>query len=238
MSLPQYYSILGIQSTATSEDIRQAYRKESLRTHPDRLPGTATAEERRRATERFQAVADAYYVLSDPGRRAEYDRIFRSRPASAFETSTDPDAQERASSNFFEEFARFFTAGTGTASAEPGSASAGPSGGRTDEKDDEGAPHRPNAEHVFGDVFEDLLEPEVAHVHKTWTYVGGAAGAALGFIVANAAGAVAGAFAGSQLGRVRDAKGKPVAQVFAGLPMSQKTQILRALAFKVLGTMQ
>lgn len=36
------------------------------------------------------------------------------------------------------------------------------------------------------------LEPEVAHVHKTWTYVGGAAGAALGFIVANAAGAVAG----------------------------------------------
>lgn len=33
------------------------------------------------------------------------------------------------------------------------------------------------------------------------------------------------AFAGSQLGRVRDAKGKPVAQVFAGLPMSQKTQV-------------
>lgn len=45
---------------------------------------------------------------------------------------------------------------------------------------------------MFGDVFADLLEPEVNHVRKTWTVVGGAAGVALGFIVANVPGAVAG----------------------------------------------
>lgn len=44
-------------------------------------------------------------------------------------------------------------------------------------------------------------------------------------------------FAGNKLGQIRDNKGKPVAQVFATLPGSQKAQILRALAFKVLGSM-
>lgn len=44
-------------------------------------------------------------------------------------------------------------------------------------------------------------------------------------------------FAGNKLGAIRDNKGKPVAQVFATLPVSQKAEILRALAFKVLGSM-
>lgn len=81
------------------------------------------------------------------------------------------------------------------------------------------------------------LEPEVANVHRRWTWVGGAAGAALGYIVANIPGAVAGGFAGNRLGAIRDAKGKSVAAVFATLPGAQKAEILRALAFKVLGSM-
>ena len=47
----------------------------------------------------------------------------------------------------------------------------------------------------------------------------------MGYIVANIPGAVAGGFAGNRLGAVRDAKGKSVAQVFAGLESSKKAEV-------------
>ncbi|BEI86349.1 hypothetical protein CcaverHIS002_0606360 [Cutaneotrichosporon cavernicola] len=233
-TLPQYYNILNIDSTATAEEIRTAYRRESLKTHPDRLSPKAPADERRRYTERFQAVADAYYVLSDPVRRAEYDALFRTRPASAFtDAGADEDEQDRASKNFFEEFARYFKNATGnTADADGADSGVGSEPGTPPRR------ARPDPNGVFGDVFEELLEPEVANVHRRWSFVGGAAGAAMGYIVANIPGAVAGAFAGNRLGAIRDAKGKSVAQVFSTLPGAQKAQILRALAVKVLGSMQ
>ncbi|KAK4687675.1 hypothetical protein P7C73_g2446, partial [Tremellales sp. Uapishka_1] len=203
-----------------SDEIRQAYKRESLKTHPDRLPQKATPQERRKATERFQAVADAYYVLSDPSRRAEYDSLFRSRPSTAFrDDSASEFEQEQASSSFFDNFSSFFKNATG---------SAGDAGEKRE---------RPDANGVFGDVFEEMLAPEVAHVRPWWSWVGGAAGGALGYVVANVPGAVAGGFAGNRLGAIRDAKGKSVAQVFSGLGSSQKAEILRALAFKVLGSM-
>ncbi|KAF9474464.1 DnaJ-domain-containing protein [Pholiota conissans] len=89
---PDYYKLLNIPKTATHEEVRQAYRKESLKTHPDRLVNASQAEIRQ-ATERFQAVADAYYVLSDIKRRQEYDLLYRSRT----DRTTDPES----SSNFF-----------------------------------------------------------------------------------------------------------------------------------------
>ncbi|WVW82562.1 hypothetical protein I302_104573 [Kwoniella bestiolae CBS 10118] len=233
-SLPQYYTILNVNPKATADEIRQAYKRESLKTHPDRLPGNATPQERRRATERFQIVSDAYYVLSDPSRRAEYDALFNSRPSSAFTDDTSSEfEQEQASGNFFENFAQFFQNATGSTSA-PG---AGPS-----EKASAGgaAPQgrgRPDAHGVFGDVFEEMLAPEVAHVRPWWSWVGGASGAALGYIVANVPGAVAGGFAGNRLGAVRDAKGRAVGEVFRELGAGQKAEILKALAFKVLGSM-
>ncbi|CAD6569691.1 MAG: hypothetical protein TREMPRED_005421 [Tremellales sp. Tagirdzhanova-0007] len=224
-SLPQYYSILSVAPTVTADEIRAAYKRESLKTHPDRLPPSVTPQERRRATERFQAVADAYYVLSDPGRRAEYDSLFRSRPSSEF---TDDKAsefeQEQASGSFFQNFSSFFQNATGAGTTAGGSES--------------GSAHpRPDANGVFGDVFEEMLAPEVSHVRPWWSWVGGGAGATIGYIVANIPGAVAGGFAGNRLGAVRDAKGKSVAQVFGQLQGSQKAEILRALAFKVLGSM-
>ncbi|WWD17645.1 hypothetical protein CI109_102086 [Kwoniella shandongensis] len=238
-TLPQYYSILNVSPTATADEIRTAYKKESLRTHPDRLPGTATPQDRRKATERFQVVSDAYYVLSDPARRAEYDSLFRSRPQSAFtEDNASEYEQEQASGNFFANFAQFFqnANATGTSSAADGekSQSAGSFGGAS-AGGHGGA--RPDAHGVFGDVFEEMLAPEVAHVRPWWSWVGGASGAAIGYIVANIPGAVAGGFAGNRLGAVRDAKGRAVGEVFKDLGGTQKAEILRALAFKVLGSM-
>ncbi|KAK8866149.1 hypothetical protein IAR55_001300 [Kwoniella newhampshirensis] len=240
-TLPQYYSILNVSPTATADEIRTAYKKESLRTHPDRLPGNASPQDRRRATERFQVVSDAYYVLSDPARRAEYDSLFRSRPQSEFtEDNASEFEQEQASGNFFANFAQYFqqqqqnanATGTGNAPGAEKSERAGSSFGGGP-----GAGTRPDAHGVFGDVFEEMLAPEVAHVRPWWSWVGGASGAAIGYIVANIPGAVAGGFAGNRLGAVRDAKGRAVGEVFKDLGGTQKAEILRALAFKVLGSM-
>ncbi|KAF9068088.1 DnaJ domain-containing protein [Rhodocollybia butyracea] len=205
---PDYYAILDIPKTATQDEIRQAYKKESLRTHPDRLVNAAPSV-KKRATENFQALADAYYVLSDPTRRREYDSLHSSRSSS--ERSQDPSS----SSTFFSQFSGLFGGGAG-----PGAPN--------------GQTQQPDAEGVFTDVFEELLRPEVERRVPWWGYFGAACGGGIGFIVANVPGAMVGAFAGNRLGSIRDAKGKSVAAVFNELGGSQK--ILRALALKVLGS--
>jgi len=218
-TFPDYYSLLGVGQNATSDEIRQAYKRESLKTHPDRLVN-APLEERKRATERFQAVADAYYVLSDPKRKREYDMQWGSRTYE--ERSSEPDA----SANFFANFANMFT-GANTQSR---------TGTSTSDAPPEGPGQRPNADETFGDVFEELLRPEVNRRVPWWSYFGAVSGAGLGYIIANIPGFIAGGVAGNRLGAIRDAKGKSVAAVFGDLGGDQKAQILRALAMKVLGT--
>jgi curved DNA-binding protein CbpA len=207
---PDYYLVLNIDKSATTEEIRQAYKKESLRTHPDRLANASPAEIKG-ATERFQVVADAYYVLSDPARRREYDTLYASR---SYSDRTD---NPTSSTSFFGQFASMFTGGA--AGAAP------PAGGQ-----------RPDAEGVFADVFEELLRPEVERHAPWWSWLGAACGGGIGFIVANVPGLMLGAFAGNRLGAIRDAKGKSVAAVFSELGGNQKAEILRALAMKVLGS--
>jgi len=66
-----------------------------------------------------------------------------------------------------------------------------------------------------------------------WSVVGGLSGGAMGFIMANFPGMVAGAVAGNRMGAVRDAKGKSVYQVFTDLPQGDKARLLSQLAQKV-----
>lgn len=71
-----YYATLGVEKTATLEEIKKAYRKLAKETHPDRNPGDTAAETR------FKLVQEAYDTLSDSLKRAAYDRPtmnFRSR---------------------------------------------------------------------------------------------------------------------------------------------------------------
>lgn len=68
MSQTDYYGILGVAQGASSEDIKKAYRKLALETHPDRNPGDSLAEER------FKKISEAYGVLIDPQKRAQYDQ--------------------------------------------------------------------------------------------------------------------------------------------------------------------
>jgi len=152
-------------------------------------------------------------VLSDPQRRSDYDRLSSSKSSS--ERTSDPNA----SSNFFRMFSGIFTTAGNNNSHGP-----------TEQPD-----QRPNADQVFGDVFEDLLRPEVERHVPLWSWLGAACGAGLGFITANVPGLVVGAYAGNRLGAIRDAKGKSVAAVFSELGAPQKVQILRALALKVFG---
>jgi|HubBroStandDraft_4_1064222.scaffolds.fasta_scaffold15328_4 DnaJ-class molecular chaperone len=62
------YEVLGVKPTATADEIRKAYRKLAKEFHPDLNPGKPAAEAR------FKAVATAYDLLSDPEKRARYDR--------------------------------------------------------------------------------------------------------------------------------------------------------------------
>lgn len=64
------YEILEIQADATPEQIRRAYKKRALQTHPDRVSPTEKAQ----AEERFRQVNNAYEVLTDPQKRESYDR--------------------------------------------------------------------------------------------------------------------------------------------------------------------
>ncbi len=66
--MKDYYKILGVNKNATQEEIKKAFRQLALKYHPDRNPGDKQAEEK------FKEINEAYSCLSDPEKRANYDR--------------------------------------------------------------------------------------------------------------------------------------------------------------------
>ncbi|MCL2725774.1 MAG: molecular chaperone DnaJ [Polyangiaceae bacterium] len=64
-----YYEVLGVERSASAEDVRKAYKREALKHHPDRNPGDASAEAN------FKIVNEAYQVLSDDEKRRIYDQF-------------------------------------------------------------------------------------------------------------------------------------------------------------------
>lgn len=68
MSKRDYYEILGVNKSSSSDEIKKAYRKVAMQFHPDRNPGDKGAEEK------FKEAAEAYEVLSDTDKKAQYDR--------------------------------------------------------------------------------------------------------------------------------------------------------------------
>ncbi|RYP53954.1 hypothetical protein DL768_001176 [Monosporascus sp. mg162] len=75
-----YYDALGVQPTATDIEIKKAYRKAAILHHPDKNPNDPTAHEK------FQAIGEAYQVLSDKDLRASYDKYGKegAKPSEGF----------------------------------------------------------------------------------------------------------------------------------------------------------
>lgn len=103
-----YYQVLGVVNTATVKDIKRAYFSLAKKYHPDKNMGDKIAEEK------FKTINEAYEVLSDQNKRAQYDaqiryssENYRNRRTSSESTRNNQDFKD-IFSNFFEEFASGF----------------------------------------------------------------------------------------------------------------------------------
>jgi len=70
MSFKDCYQVLGVDSDATQEEIKRAFRRLALRYHPDHNP-----EDPKQAEEKFKEINEAYQVLSDEAKRRQYDYL-------------------------------------------------------------------------------------------------------------------------------------------------------------------
>jgi DnaJ-class molecular chaperone len=107
MAQEDYYRTLGVEPDATAAEIKDTYRRLALQYHPDRNPGNADA------AETMKIVNEAYAVLSDPGKRKEYDVMRQRFGSSAYTHFRQNYSQEDIFTGsdihgIFEEFARSF----------------------------------------------------------------------------------------------------------------------------------
>ncbi|KAK9487484.1 DnaJ domain-containing protein [Lipomyces starkeyi] len=206
MELPDHYKVLNCQPNASQAQIRDAYKRAALATHPDRFPPSSTAADT--ATRNFQRVSDAYFVLGDPVRRAEYDRQRERRAGAGQDYFTSDDERQSTYQNEFKAaFEEMFRDSEFDASS-----------------------FAPDDTHA--DTEADRRHDERAR-SKFYTILTGLAGGVIGFTIANVPGALAGLAVGAKLGNIRDNKGKSVYEVFQELPREDRARVLAQLAQKV-----
>ena len=82
MTDEDFYTVLGVDRNADAAALKSAYRKLAMKHHPDQNPGCKISEEK------FKQISEAYAVLSDPEKRARYDRFGRA----AFQNGAGPGA--------------------------------------------------------------------------------------------------------------------------------------------------
>ncbi|MDG2047080.1 MAG: curved DNA-binding protein [Halioglobus sp.] len=127
MDFKDYYQLLGVSPDSDSKSIKTAYRKLARKYHPDMNPD-ADAEEK------FKEVAEAYEVLKDTQRRAEYDELreYSSRPDAGFEPPPGWQTNNRfngtESTHFESDFSDFFNSMFGANGSEPEQRSRGSRG--------------------------------------------------------------------------------------------------------------
>ncbi len=104
MAKRDYYEVLGIERTASEEEVKKAYRKLALKYHPDRNPNDKASEEK------FKELGEAYEVLIEPQSRAAYDQFGhaafgpRVRQSAHFHDPADIFREVFGGSSIFDEF--------------------------------------------------------------------------------------------------------------------------------------
>lgn len=88
-----YYDVLGVSKSASESEIKSAFRKLSRKWHPDMQAGKPDAE-KKAAEEKFKEVAEAYEVLSDKSKRAQYDQFGHDGPQTGGFSSGPVDINE------------------------------------------------------------------------------------------------------------------------------------------------
>ena len=174
----------------------------------------------------FQKINDAYYTLSEPTRRRDYDE------ARSFSGGTSSTAFDDDSADEEEEVPRRPAAG-GTSWANMFGFGTKAEG--TEEDAFANDQFRGAFEEMMGDA--DMADREGGTTvpnKRFWSIIGGISGFALGFIAGDIVGAIPGAAVGSKMGAIRDAKGKSVYAVFQSLDQSQRARVLSELASKIL----
>src|SRR5678815_2370579 len=100
MAKRDYYDVLGVAKDASDEDIKKAYRKQAMKHHPDRNHGKGDEKSSKASEEKFKEAKEAYEMLSDPQKRAAYDRFGHA--------GVDPNLGGRGGAEGFGGFAEAF----------------------------------------------------------------------------------------------------------------------------------
>ncbi|KID94246.1 Heat shock protein DnaJ, partial [Metarhizium majus ARSEF 297] len=228
--LPDYYAVLEVREGAPMQEIRGAYMRQAsppsnpkprpesikstnnpppsaaLASHPDGIPLDSSEEEHDTLMRRYHLINDAYYNLSDATRRTHYDAQRRYSALSTQEAGAFEEAEEISQQ----------PGGTGEANGD----------------DDQRLREDAQFKDVFeGEMRENNMAEDGTNMPKTafWSLIGGVTGGTLAFLITGPPGIPAGMVIGSTAGKIRDARGKSVYEVYKLLDHEGREDMLHEL---------